>query len=132
MSTAHDPRRTVEAFLAAMAELDYDSALTHVTDDVVYTNVPLGTVYGPEGIRSVLGPFFAPTVHNEWLISHMAVNGDVVFVERLDRHQLPGGWAELPVVGVFEVRDGLIAHWRDYFDAATIQRGFAAAGHPIG
>lgn len=127
-----DPKSVVEAFLASMAKLDYDTALTHVADDVVYTNVPLGTVHGPDGIRGVLGPFFAPTITNEWLIANTAVNGDVVFVERLDRHQLAGGWAELPVVGVFEVRDGLIVSWRDYFDAATIQRGFAELGQPIG
>ena len=125
---ANDPLAVVDAFLAAMAELDYDTALTHVTDDVVYTNMPMGSVTGPAGIRAVLGPFFAPTITNEWLISNTAVNGDMVFVERLDRHQLPGGWAELPVVGVFRVRDGLIAEWRDYFDLPTIQNAFAKLG----
>lgn len=132
MPSDRDPRTVVEAFLAAMAELDYDTALTHVTDDVVYTNMPLGPVEGPGGIRAVLEPFFAPTVTNEWVVSSVAVHDDVVFVERLDRHQLPGGWVELPVVGVFEVRDGRIAAWRDYFDLATLQRGFAGAGQPIG
>jgi limonene-1,2-epoxide hydrolase len=49
----------------------------------------------------------------------------VVFVERLDRHRSPHGWWELPVTGVFEVRDGLIAVWREYFDLATMQKGTA-------
>jgi limonene-1,2-epoxide hydrolase len=79
----------------------------------------------------VLEPFFAPTVTNEWLISNTAVNGDTVFLERTDRHQLARGWVELPVVGVFVVREGRIVEWRDYFDFATIQNGFAAVGSQL-
>jgi hypothetical protein len=45
-------------------------------------------------------------------------------MERLDRHQLPKGWVELPVTGVFTVDDGLITSWHDSFDDATIERGF--------
>lgn len=119
------PREVVEEFMAAMARLDYDAALTLVSDDVEYVNMPMGAVTGPSGIRSVLEPFFAPTLHNEWIIRNMVADGPVVFVERLDRHQLPKGWAELPVNGVFEVHDGRITAWRDYFDMATIERGFA-------
>jgi len=26
----------------------------------------------------------------------------------------------LPVAGIFEIRDGLITLWRDYFDKATL------------
>jgi limonene-1,2-epoxide hydrolase len=121
-----DPESIVRQFMSKMEKLDYDAALELVADDVEYTNVPMGTVHGPDGIRSVLVPFFSPTVSNEWVIRATAVNGSTVFMERLDRHQLPGGWAELPVVGVFEVRDNKIAEWRDYFDLATIQNGFAS------
>ncbi|MFM8530534.1 MAG: limonene-1,2-epoxide hydrolase family protein [Ilumatobacteraceae bacterium] len=128
METADDKLDVIRRFMAAMEKLDYDRALTLVSDDVQYTNIPLGTVRGPDGIRSVLEPFFAPTVTNEWLISNTAVNGDTVFLERTDRHQLARGWVELPVVGVFVVREGRIVEWRDYFDFATIQNGFAAVG----
>ena len=30
--------------------------------------------------------------------------------------ELGGKWVELPVMGSFEIRDGLISHWRDYFE----------------
>ena len=42
--------------------------------------------------------------------------------ERLDRFQLGGGWVEVPVAGLFVLRDGRIALWRDYFDLATYRR----------
>jgi limonene-1,2-epoxide hydrolase len=40
--------------------------------------------------------------------------------ERTDRFLLKGEWVDLPVAGVFEVRDGRITLWRDYFDLPTI------------
>jgi limonene-1,2-epoxide hydrolase len=68
----------------------------------------------------VLEPFFAPTLENEFRILREAAAGSVVILERLDRHRLADKWVELPVTGVFEVHDGLISYWRDYFDIATI------------
>lgn len=122
-STA-SPTEVITAFLAAMETLDYDAALELVSNDCEYVNVPISTVYGPEGICGVLEPFFAPTLSNEYVIRTVAEAGPIVFMERLDRHQLANGWAELPVTGVFEVHDGRITSWRDYFDVATIERGF--------
>jgi limonene-1,2-epoxide hydrolase len=83
--------------------------------------MPMGTVRGPEGIRSVLEPFFAPTIENKLEILREAAVGPIVFLERLDRHLLPTGWVNLPVTGVYEVHNGLITVYRDYFDLATIQ-----------
>jgi limonene-1,2-epoxide hydrolase len=124
-----EPERIVREFMTAMERLDYDTALGLVSDDISYTNMPLGpgsTVTGPAGVRAVLEPFFAPTITNEWVVKAVAVAGGTVFMERLDRHQFAGGWAELPVTGVFEVREGRIVSWREYFDFATIERAMAA------
>ena len=118
---AASPLETVHAFLKLMERLDYDAALKLVADDCEYTNPPpLGTVRGPAEIRSVLEPFFTPTLENEFKVLREAAAGPVVFLERLDRHRLADKWVELPVTGVFEVSDGRITFWRDYFDAATI------------
>ena len=115
------PLETVQTFLTAFEAKDYDAALKHVSTDCAYTNPPpLGTVNGPDGIRAVLEPFFAPVIKNDFVIKSHAVSDNTVFMERLDRHQLPDRWVELPVTGVFRVEDGLITEWRDYFDLATI------------
>ena len=114
------PSETVHAFLKAMAVLDYDSALTLIADICEYENMPMGKVTGPAGVRSVLEPFFAPTLENEFRILRKLTSGKTVMAERLDRHRLETGWVELPVMGVFEVENGLITLWRDYFDLATI------------
>lgn len=115
------PTAVVKAFLKAIEPLDYDAAVTFLAPDCEYTNPPpLGTVRGPKAIRAVVEPFFAPTLENEFRVLREAESGPLVFLERLDRHQLKGKLVELPVTGVFEVHDGLITSWRDYFDVATI------------
>lgn len=120
MSELPSPAEVVRAFLKAMEPLDYDTALKWIAPECEYRNVPLATVHGPAGVRAVLEPFFAPTLENEFKVLREIGDGKVVIVERLDRHRLTTGWAELPVVGIFEVEDGLITVWHDYFDAATL------------
>ncbi|SFP33421.1 MULTISPECIES: limonene-1,2-epoxide hydrolase family protein [Actinomadura] len=53
---------------------------------------------------------------------NIAVDGDVVFTERIDvgRTQAGEELLTVPVVGVFTVRDGKIARWTDYFDPAGL------------
>lgn len=119
--TEHSPIETVLLFLKAMETLNYVEAVKYVADDCEYTNLsPLGTVHGPEGLRGLLEPFFAPTIENEFLVIRQSHSGSIVFVERLDRHRLADKWVELPVTGVFDVHNGLIKFWRDYFDTSSI------------
>jgi limonene-1,2-epoxide hydrolase len=51
---------------------------------------------------------------------HLAVRDDVVLTERIDTFKVGDKVAALPVMGTFEVRDGKISAWRDYFDLAQI------------
>jgi limonene-1,2-epoxide hydrolase len=117
-----EPIATVEAFIDACAAMDLNAALDLLADDCEYTNVPLMTVTGHQGVREVLEPFLAPIHENEFRIIRKAEAGPVVFLERLDRHRLDHGWRELPVNSVFEVHDGKITVWRDYFDVATMAK----------
>ncbi len=120
--TTASPTEIVDSFLVAFAAMEFDEALAFLSADVEYTNVPIGTVRGHAGVREVLGPFFAPILANEFIVLRRAASGPVVFFERLDRHRLDDGWRELPVNSVFEVHDGEITVWRDYFDLATAAR----------
>jgi limonene-1,2-epoxide hydrolase len=48
---------------------------------------------------------------------HRQVASDTtVLNERTDRFGVKGKWSGVDVAGVFEVRDGKITLWRDYFD----------------
>jgi limonene-1,2-epoxide hydrolase len=52
----------------------------------------------------------------EFRVINIAANGPVVMTERVDVFTLPHKSFELPVMGTFEVSDGKINAWRDYFD----------------
>ncbi|HEY5024899.1 MAG TPA: limonene-1,2-epoxide hydrolase family protein, partial [Acidimicrobiales bacterium] len=51
---------------------------------------------------------------------HLAVRDNVVLTERIDTFTVGDLVAALPVMGTFEVRDGKICAWRDYFDLAQV------------
>jgi limonene-1,2-epoxide hydrolase len=116
------PLETVHAFITAAAERDYDAALALLTDDVEYQNMPLPPVQGVQAVKDTLEMLLATAESSEWLVHREAVNGNLVMNERTDRFLIAGRWLELPVAGVFEVRDGRISLWRDYFDLDTIMR----------
>ena len=109
----------VNEFIAALERQDVDAALALVADDIVYDNVPMGAVTGVDGVRAALGPFISGAGGVEWLVFRQSEWGSLVMNERLDRFKVADKWVEIPVAGLFEVVDGKIALWRDYFDLAT-------------
>jgi limonene-1,2-epoxide hydrolase len=88
----------------------------YFTDDAVYHNIPIAPVSGRDAIRATIEGFTAGTERIEFRVRAIAADGPTVLTERVDVFVLPGGTIELPVMGVFEIRDGRIAAWRDYFD----------------
>jgi limonene-1,2-epoxide hydrolase len=112
----------VSHFLTAALNQDWESALPLLTDDCEYTNVPVATVQGPQAARAVLDEFLKPTLENTFVVKNHAENGDLLFVERVDRHRVKTGWVELPINSVFRMRNGKIALIREYFDVMTIAK----------
>lgn len=51
------------------------------------------------------------------------MSGNVVMNERVDTLSMGGNEVALPVMGVFEIEDGKIRAWRDYFDMAAFTGG---------
>ena len=109
----------VNEFMARVVRLDLDAACELVSDDVEYDNVPMGKVYGPDGIKGVLAQMVGMLDEVDWVIHRQVAAGSLVLNERTDRFGKDGKWIELPVAGVFEVIDGRITLWRDYFDMTT-------------
>jgi limonene-1,2-epoxide hydrolase len=119
--TAADPETLIRDFCASWRERSIDKLLAYFTDDALYHNMPMEPVTGKDGIREVMN-LFVPAEDLEAEIVQLAVRGNVVFTERIDRMTIGGKKVVLPCAGVFEIRDGKIAAWRDYFDLATWQR----------
>jgi limonene-1,2-epoxide hydrolase len=112
-------QQLVEAFCDAWKQRDVDAILGYFAPNAVYHNIPVEPAVGLEAIRAVIEMFVPPADEIEFVVHHIGGEGDVVFTERTDRFVINGKTVELPVAGVFEVRDGKIAAWRDYFDLQT-------------
>jgi limonene-1,2-epoxide hydrolase len=119
------PLETVRAFMTAAANRDYDTALGLLADDVEYQNMPLPPVRGAAGVKDTLEMLLASAQSSEWVVHREVASDNLVMNERTDRFLVNGKWLELPVAGVFELRDGRISLWRDYFDLETIMKQMA-------
>ncbi|AKU98378.1 hypothetical protein AKJ09_05042 [Labilithrix luteola] len=115
------PIEVVRRFCAAWSNnIGAAELAAFFTDDAVYHNIPLAPVTGRDAIANNIATFIrpgAPGIESiEFRVINIAANGPVVMTERVDAFKLPHKSFELPVMGVFEVRNGKISAWRDYFD----------------
>jgi limonene-1,2-epoxide hydrolase len=112
--------RVVEAFLGALEALDIDGALALCHPDVTYQNVPLPPARGKDATAAQLRILSRYCSGFQAITHNIAANGGVVLTERTDVIEVgrfkPAFW----VCGTFEVRDGLIVSWKDYFDYADV------------
>jgi limonene-1,2-epoxide hydrolase len=116
---AANNEQIVRDFCAAWRRRNIDELLGFFTADAIYHNMPLEALKGLSAIRETLSMFMTPAEDIEFELLAIAAAGDVVFTERVDRFTMMGRAVALPVAGVFEVRGGKIAAWRDYFDMQT-------------
>jgi len=122
--------RTVEVFLNALQDHDIDAAGAVLDENLIYENVGFPTIRGRaramklfRGMEGRAG--FEVKIHR------IAVNGAAVLTERTDALVFGPVRLQFWVCGVFEVHDGRITLWRDYFDMVdfgkAIIRGLAGA-----
>jgi limonene-1,2-epoxide hydrolase len=133
VSSDVDNARTVETFLYALQDEDFDAVDSALADTIVWQNVGFVTMQGRQRIvkllRSGQGRFGL-----EIKIHRIAANGNSVLTERTDALVIGPLRLQFWVCGVFEVHGGRITLWRDYFDVWDITkatlRGLAAAVFP--
>ena len=110
------PIDVVRRFCDAWSRLDLDEIVGFFSDDAVYHNIPLAPVVGPEQIRATIEGFSGGVEKIEFIVDAIAADGGTVLTERRDIFTFANGVIDLPVMGTFEVADGKITAWRDYFD----------------
>jgi limonene-1,2-epoxide hydrolase len=115
------PEQTVREFCAAWLRRDLEEILSYVTDDMIYHNIPVPVIEGRENVAMVFKSFLEMMSHIDLEITNLMVDGNKVFVERIDRMTAATGHTDLPVGGYFEVRDGQIAVMHEYFNLATFE-----------
>ena len=106
--------------------IDIDAATALMADDFVWQlHVPLSpVVVGRDAARAELEK------HNSLStgmvegseIRTIVSDGDTVVVERVDVNTMNDVAVSFNVTAIFEVRDGAITHWREYWDTSDVAR----------
>ena len=128
MSTnSHEPTGTtrtdtadvqvVRAFLDALVAGDPDAAQQYLHQDIVWHNVSLPKIRGLGSVMRVLRGMSRPGVGFDVRLHHIAGDGTAVLTERTDVLIYKRLRSEFWVCGTFEMKDGKIAVWRDYFSS---------------
>jgi limonene-1,2-epoxide hydrolase len=114
------PTRVVERFLELLGAGDVDGAVELLSADVEYENVGLPTVHGRERIRRLFRATLGrPGAGFEVYVHTISTDGSSVLTERTDVLKFRGLRIQFWVCGRFDVHDGQIVLWRDYFDQMT-------------
>ena len=127
-----EPTAVVRAFLAALERLDVDAAVALLDADIVYENVSLPTFHGRAATERVLRQLERRASGFEATCHRIAGSGTTVLTERTDAIVVGRFRMAFWVCGRFEVVDGRITHWRDYFDwAATTAATVVGLGRAV-
>lgn len=111
--------KIIREFIAAWSGLDAKELASYFTEDGTYHNMPTGPISGRSNVESFIAAFLKDWTATEWDVLNLLSDGDIVMVERLDRTKLGDKPVDLPCFGIFEMENGKIKVWRDYFDLST-------------
>ena len=113
--------QVVRQFCDAVSKRDAELLRPMLADDVVYQNVGMPATTGIEDVlANVQGQWQMFSGVYEFQMVNIASAGDIVLTERIDVVGAEGQSNPVPLMGAFEVRDGKITRWRDYFDSSLI------------
>ncbi len=118
----------IRRFLEACVRADPDEFASYFTEDAIWTNSPWPHVVGRDAIRETLRRGAKQMKALPWEIRHIVAAGEVVMTERVDNFLVGNTQVKVPCMGVFELRDGKIAAWRDYWDLKQFEAQLPA-GH---
>jgi limonene-1,2-epoxide hydrolase len=120
------PEEVVRQFCALVSKRDVEALRPLLDDEIVYHNIGMPASRGIEDtLANIAGQWEMFPATYDWEIRHLSSDGDVVLTERIDTVGPPGVTAPVPVMGVFELHNGKIKNWRDYFDSGLVGKMFA-------
>jgi ketosteroid isomerase-like protein len=100
---------------------DVSTLADFMTDDVMLRLGNAEPIKGKTGLVDAVNAFLASIAAVRHEVLHVYTDGDIAIVEfdvHYTRHD--GDVVTLPCCNVFRLRDGLIAEYRSYMDAAPV------------
>jgi limonene-1,2-epoxide hydrolase len=123
IDTKQASEKLVRDFLGSWEGRDLETICAAFADDAVYHNVPVKPIEGIAGIRTIFQAFLDAFKDAKLDIVALAAEPGLVLAERVDYFTMNDGRrVVLPVTGVFEVKNGAIARFTDYFDLADFEQ----------
>lgn len=110
----------IREFFRAWERSDTDFIVSCFTDDAVYHNIPMEPIVGKAAIREFVVRH-ANRPPRRVRIHHQVVSGGVVMNERTDYATINGREVVVPICGIFEIDNGRIKAWREYFDTGAFR-----------
>jgi limonene-1,2-epoxide hydrolase len=114
-STVAGNALVVETFLNALQDLDLTTADALLDDNLIYQNVGFPTIRGRARVMKLMRGMEG-RMGFEVRFHRNVAEGTSVLNERTDAIVFGPLRLQFWVCGVFEVHDGRITLWRDYFD----------------
>lgn len=113
----------VRHLIACWERRDIDAVLDCLTEDVeYYWHIGSRPVRGKATMRKFLDNYSGNYDQKRWDIFNHAENGNLLLIEGHeelwdDEHQRT---IQQPFMQAFEFSDGLISHWRDYYEPENL------------
>ena len=121
-TSAAESKALVVKFLDSWERRDLETIMSCFNDDAIYHNVPVAPIVGRAGILAIFQAFLDTFEVLTLETVRIAAEDDLVFAERIDHFLLRTGKRfDLPVNGVFEIENGKIQRFSDYFNLPSFE-----------
>lgn len=108
-------------FLQAIGKRKTDRIMRFFSDDCVFHNIPWEPIIGIEAIGKFIENMVSTSRELDWQVHNIAqTTTGAVLTERTDHFRFGTNQMKVPVMGIFEIRQGKICAWRDYFDTKQV------------
>ena len=101
---------------------DWQKVVNLFTPDGVLHSMMVEPIVGREAIGRRMAALTDGLESIHLNIKNLGVINGLVYVERQDEFVYKGNAGKVPVVGVLDIRDGLVKEWREYYDRAELLR----------
>jgi limonene-1,2-epoxide hydrolase len=111
----------ITRFLEVCASGDADEFASYFTEDALWWNSPWLPIVGRDAIAAAFREGKKRMTALPWEIRYIIADADVVMTERIDNFLVGEARVSVPCMGIFELRRGKIAAWRDYWDGQRFE-----------
>jgi limonene-1,2-epoxide hydrolase len=127
MDTDADRLITAHEMINAWNRLDWDRVIELFAEDGrLHSMMEAEPTVGRDDIGRRIRKLAEGVTEVNLEIRNIGIVNGMVFTERVDRFTANGNHGAVPVVGLLEIEDGHVTAWREYYDRATLLRGFGA------